>query len=86
MEKKERISRAVIGAIRELDPPVINIPASGSFRNLPLSENLDSLGMVNLIVGVEDALKKEFRRDIPILGRMSALGLDPFKSSGSLMD
>lgn len=86
MEKEERIARAVIGAIGELDPPVIKIPKAANIRSIPLSENLDSLGMVNLIIGIEDALKKEFKKDVPILGRMSALGTDPFKTSGALMD
>lgn len=86
MEKEERIARAVLGAISELDPPVIKIPKTANFRAIPLSENLDSLGMVNLIIGVEDALKREFRQDVPILGKMSALGADPFKTSGALMD
>ncbi|MBL8013656.1 MAG: hypothetical protein JNN05_07390 [Candidatus Omnitrophica bacterium] len=87
IEKQERIQRAVLDAIKELDPPVIRIPANQSeLRLIPLSENLDSLGMVNLIIGVEDALKKEFNQDVPILGRMSALGQNPFQTSGALMD
>lgn len=86
-EKQERIARAVVEAIKELDPPVIRISVPGQdVRSIVLSENLDSLGMVNLIIGVEDALKKEFKQDVPILGRMSALGQDPFKTSGALMD
>lgn len=86
-EKQERIERAVMDAIRELVPPVIRLPANrADVRSIPLSQNLDSLGMVNLIIGVEDALKKEFKQDVPILGRMSALGQDPFKTPGALMD
>lgn len=86
-EKQGRIARAVLEAIKDLDPPVIRIPAPcADLRAISLSENLDSLGMVNLIIGVEDALKKEFKQDVPILGRMSALGQDPFKTSGALMD
>lgn len=86
-KKQERIARAVLEAIKELDPPVISVPAQGpDVRLIALSEHLDSLGMVNLIIGVEDALKREFKQDIPLLGRMSALGQDPFKTSGALMD
>ena len=86
MEKKERIARAVFGAINEMDPPVFKGQKNRDINTIPLSENLDSLGMVNLIIGVEDALKREFNQDIPILGKMSALGSDPFKTSGALID
>ena len=85
-EKHERIARAILSAIREMDPPMIKRSNAADIREIPLSENLDSLGMVNLIIGVEDALRKEFNQDIPILGRMNAIGMDPFKTSGTLMD
>ena len=86
VEKQERITRAVLGAISEMDPPVFKNSNNTDIRTIPLSESLDSLGMVNLIIGVEDALKREFKEDIPILGRMSALGIDPFRTSGALID
>lgn len=86
MEKKERIERVVLGAIRQMDSPVIPVSKTDDIRAIALSDNLDSLGMVNLIISVEAALRKEFSQDVTILGRKNALGPDPFKTSGSLMD
>jgi acyl carrier protein len=86
MEKHERITRAVLAAIGEMYPPVHDDPNNKDIRAIPLSGNLDSLGMISLIIGVEEALKKEFKREITILGQASALGPNPFKTSGALID
>lgn len=86
MEKRERIERVVIGAIRQMNSPVIPVSTTGDIRAIALSDHLDSIEMVNLIISVEAALRKEFSQEVPILGRKNALGRDPFKTAGSLMD
>ena len=86
MDKKERIARAIAGTIREIDQPAFKNYKPEDFRDVSLSGNLDSLGMVNLIIGVEDALKQEFRKDVPLLGRTDAPGTNPFDTVGTLID
>lgn len=86
MEKHQRITKAVLNAIGEMYPPIPDNPHNSDVRAISLSENLDSLGMITLIIGVEEALTKEFKHDITILGQASALGPNPFKTSGALID
>ncbi len=86
MDKHERITRAVLSAIGDMYPPIPDDPNNKDIRAIPLFGNLDSLGMISLIIGVEEALKKEFNREITILGKASSLGTNSFVTSGSLID
>jgi hypothetical protein len=86
MEKKERITKALLGVIQEIDHPAFKSAKPADFKNLSLRENLDSLGMVNLIIGMEDALKQEFGKDIPILGRTDAFSTGSLHTAGTFID
>jgi hypothetical protein len=85
MEKKARIAKALAVAIQDIEAPALK-DHTEDLRSLPLSENLDSLGMVNLIIGLEDALKQEFGRDVPLLGRSEGFNTASLKTGGMLID
>ena len=55
MEKKQRIANILFDVIRQLDAPAFKDIQPTDLNSMPLSGNLDSLGMVNLIIGMEDA-------------------------------
>jgi hypothetical protein len=86
MGKKERIITALFTVIRDIDLPAFKGLKPNDFQNLSLRENLDSLGMVNLIIGMEDALRQEFGKDIPILGRGDAFSTGSMKTAGAFID
>jgi len=86
MEKKERIARALWGVIREIDVPAFKNLKLDDFRAVSLRESLDSLGMVNLIIGTEDALRQEFGKDVPILGRGDAFSTGSLDTAGLFID
>jgi hypothetical protein len=86
MDNKERIERAFFRVIQDSDAPVFKDAKPNDFRKISLRENLDSLGMVNLIIGLEDALRQEFDRDIPILGRSDIFNTGSLNNVGAFID
>jgi hypothetical protein len=85
MEKKERIARTLSNVMHTMDVPAFKNMETGNFRDISFSDNLDSLGMVNLIIGMEDALRQEFGKDVPILGR-EAFNTASIQSAGMFID
>lgn len=86
-DKQTRIRRAVLKAVTQMKPSLLGDSApDADQRSIALYDNLDSLGMVDLIISVEQELKREFEREVPILGKAGILNADPFKTTGTLMD
>jgi hypothetical protein len=86
MDKRQRIARALLGAIRDIDSPALKNIDSDNFQKVALREHLDSLGMVNLIISTEDALRQEFGKDVQILGRGDAFSTGSLNTAGAFID
>ena len=85
MDKKQRIARAFLSVMQDIDVPAFKNITPGELHTISLRDNLDSLGMVNLIIGLEDALKQEFGKDIAILGRGDVFSTDSLQNAGKFI-
>lgn len=90
IEQRDKITKVVFAAIDELNS---SLP-EGDRINKTLDEiligssgKMDSLGMINLIVAVEQKIEEEFKETVSLANdnAMSAQN-SPFKTVGSLID
>ena len=93
-EADARVSRAdivsfVVQAVVDLDPPRLAADSAITVETPLFGENgvLDSLGLVALIVDVEEMLSDEVGRPIPLADdRAMSQTRSPFRTVGSLAD
>lgn len=83
MQKK--IIDAIYRAFDEVNPL---LPEGGELKKVvdsPILSRLNSLGMVNLVVAVENQIKKEFQVEITLTDE-NAIIANPFQNVTTLVD
>ena len=90
VEQRDKITKVVYAAIDELNsdlPEGDRINKSLDEVLIGSSGKIDSLGMINLIVAVEQKVEEEFKETLSLANdnAMSAQN-SPFKTVGSLID
>jgi D-alanine--poly(phosphoribitol) ligase subunit 2 len=87
---REKIIDIINSSVKELDSEVLAGMDLSAGENLPLygkEGNLDSIALVNLIVGVETRIEEDFGKYITIADeRAMSQESSPFKTVGSLAD
>ena len=90
MDQKERIRNIVLEAIDELNEQLPSDRQLGNSNETALfgkSGAVDSFGLVNLLVAIEEKIDHEFGVSINIADlNMIAWDSNPFKSIGNLID
>ena len=85
----ERVTQAVFRAIRDVNqarPKAQQIPAAADTALLGEGAVLDSLGLVNLIVAIEEQVADEFGTTIAIADEKARLQPEtPFRTVGTLV-
>ena len=89
-EQRERVLRAVYAAVDELNldlPEGERLEKSLDTELFGRSGHLDSLGLVGLIVAVEETVLSEFDRGVTLADEKAmSRKSSPFRSIGSLVD
>jgi len=85
MLEKEKVERLVYEAIRDINKRLLEKRSKEELRDIPLQGSFDSLSMVNLVVSLEESIKKEFGMSIPLIGTDLSEG-NPFKTAGTITD
>ena len=90
MIDRTQVASAVLGAIEELNR---DLPSESALEPAPATvlfgrgSRLDSLGLVNLIVGVEGALADEFDVEITLADEKAmSQASSPFRTVATLVD
>jgi len=90
MPTKERILRAIFTAVEDLNqqlPPEEQLEQSTDTVLLGKAGKLDSLGLVNLVVAVEEQVEKDFGVTITLADeRALSQKSSPFRTIGTLAD
>lgn len=90
MERKEKIKKIVfdvIDSINESNPESIPIPNSINTVLFGKDGYLDSLGLVNLIVGIEEKIEESFDQTVTLADENSlSLEASPFRSIETIID
>jgi acyl carrier protein len=87
MSIQERVRRVVEAAIDEVNLTLHHAERLGKTPDVRLvgdGGGLDSLGLVNLIVALEEKLKLEFRRDISLTDMVMTQGHSGLRTIGDL--
>lgn len=87
---REKVIEIIYSSAKELDAEVVSAIDFSGGESTPLygkEGNLDSISLVNLIVGVETGIEDEFGKYITIADeRAMSQESSPFRTVGSLAD
>ena len=90
MKLKEKVTQSIFKAIDELNeqlPPEQNLEKSIETRIVGKGGKLDSLGLVNFIVAVEQMIEDEFEVPITLADeRAMSQNQSPFRTVGTLAE
>ena len=84
MVDQKHVTEIVLRVIKKVDPALLHSKNSENINDIPLVGNMESMAMLTLVVGLEDALKKEFGKDIGLLEIENASGAHLLKTIGTI--
>ncbi len=88
MNTKEEITKIIFTSIDEINAELeINIPKSANSNLFGIESDLDSLGLVNLIISIEEAINDKYDVSITLADEKAMSRRNsPFKNIQSLVD
>ncbi len=84
MVDEKHVTEIVLQVIKKVDPALLRGQNPKDINDIPLVGNMESMAMLTLVVGLEDALKKEFGKDIGLLEIESDSGVHLLKTIGTI--
>lgn len=85
MQNQEKVEELVYEVVKDINKNLLRKQGTKEFKDIPLQESLDSLSMVNLVVSLEETIRRQFGISISLVGSDTGdSGL--FETAGSLID
>jgi len=85
--KKEVLRKIVYDVVLHTDKSLVKNKKADECDDIQIFGQLDSLSMVNLVVALEEAIKREFGESIPLIDdNTTDPESSPFRTIGSMAD